>query len=362
MEGVLAETVAQLEYFGKRLHPSGIPTVYIGGGTPSLLPAALLRRLLSAVESFAVELSGEPREWTVEANPESLDQEFLDICLSSGVTRLSLGIQSMQENLLARLGRPGDAAANRYALRLVESGWGGCLNLDLLAGIPGQDIGAMRDDLRRAMEAHPGHISFYTLTPLPGSDLESQIDVELQEELWLAGFEQLEESGYRNYEISNFARPAEECRHNLRYWTLQPYLGVGPGAVSTLSGSEGEVYRLSNTEEMDHFLAGRAGLWGLQAEQISAKDFLFETLMMGLRLREGLSRERFSRRFGGTLEAMIPGLWSGWKDRELAAENSIRYSLTGKGRLFLNTLLIELGQALEETAQDIPNLDWPGGE
>ena len=355
MEHVLAETTAQLENFREWLEPSRIHTIYVGGGTPSILPDALLRRLFSAIRSFTDGLTEESLEWTVEANPESLDEEFLQTCTEFGVTRVSLGLQSMQEHLLRSLGRPGDAVANRKALRLLAARWDRRVNLDLLAGIPGQDLALLRNDLNQAIDQRPGHISFYALTPIADTSLESQIDPELQEQLWLAGYQQLEESGYRNYEISNFARPGEECRHNLRYWRLQPYLGVGPGAVSTLPGREGEVYRLSNPEELDPFLTGRGGLWGIQAERISPKDFLFETLMMGLRLREGLSRECFRLRFGESLEAMIPGLWPQWQDRGLVAATSSHYALNAQGRLILDRLLLELGQVLENTG--LPKLD-----
>jgi oxygen-independent coproporphyrinogen-3 oxidase len=327
----------------------------VGGGTPSILPADLLRQLFSAIRSFAAGLIEESPEWTVEANPESLDEEFLQTCTEFGVTRVSLGLQSMQEHLLRLLGRPGDAAANRKALRLLGARWDRRVNLDLLAGIPGQDPGLLRDDLNQAIDQRPGHISFYALTPIADTSLESQIDLELQEQLWLTGYQQLEEAGYRNYEISNFARPGEECQHNLRYWRLQPYLGVGPGAVSTLPGSKEGVYRLSNPEELGPFLAGPAALWGIQIEQISSRDFLFETLMMGLRLREGVSRECFRLRFGRPLEAMIPELWSKWQDRGLVAGTGSHYALNDKGRLILDRLLIELGQVLEKAR--LPKLD-----
>lgn len=358
MESVLGATTEQLKYFRMRLGPSRIHTIYVGGGTPSLLPAFLLRRLLSAIRTFIAGLAEEPSEWTVEANPESLDEEFLQTCSAFGVTRLSLGLQSMQGELLRRLGRPGDAAANRKALRLLESQWGRRLNLDLLAGIPGQDPDLLREDLRQAIDHSPGHISFYALTPVPGSRLEALIDLELQEQLWLDGYWQLEKAGYRNYEISNFARPGQECKHNLRYWNLQSYLGVGPGSVSTLPGRAGEVYRLSNPEELGPFLSGQEGLWGIQAELISPRDFLFETLMMGLRLREGLPRELFSQRFGAPLETMMPELWSRWKSRGLAAESGSHYALNDQGRLVLDRLLIELGKSLEKTELPKLSIRW----
>jgi len=354
MERVLAETMLQLESFREWLAPSRIHTIYVGGGTPSILPDALLRRLFSAIRSFTAGLTEESPEWTVEANPESLDEEFLQTCSEFGVTRVSLGLQTMQAHLLRLLGRPGDAASNRKALRLLGARWGGRVNLDLLAGIPGQDLRLLLDDLSQAIEQRPGHISFYALTPIANTNLESQIDLELQERLWLAGYEHLEEAGYRNYEISNFSRSGEECQHNLRYWRLQPYLGLGPGAVSTILGREGEVYRLSNTEDLDRFLAGRTELWGMEVEQILPKDFLFEILMMGLRLREGVSRESFRLRFGTTLEALIPELWSQWQGRDLIATGS-NYALNDKGRLILDSLLLELGCALEKAS--LPKLE-----
>ncbi len=356
MERVLAETTSQLESFRDWLEPSRIHTIYVGGGTPSILPDALLRRLFSSIRSFTAGLTEESPEWTVEANPESLNEDFLQTCSEFGVTRVSLGLQTMQEHLLRLLGRPGDAAANRKAMRLLGARWGRRVNLDLIAGIPGQDLRLLLEDLSQAIEQHPGHISFYALTPIAGTDLESQIDLELQERLWLAGYEQLEEAGYRNYEISNFALPGEECRHNLRYWRLQPYLGLGPGAVSTIRGREGEVYRLSNPEDLDRFLAGRTELWGLQAEQVSPKDFLFETLMMGLRLREGITPASFISRFGKPLPEFIPQLWQHWLEYGFVQSNEV-YTLVKGERMLLNSRLIELQEALEGV--EPPTVDWP---
>ena len=350
LERVIAETTEQLACFKDWLRPAQVPTVYIGGGTPSLLPAQLLKKLLCAVRDFIPKSCGEQVEWSVEANPESLDEPFLRTCLESGANRLSLGIQTMRDELLRGLGRPGDAAANRKALRLVASRWEGRLSLDLLAGIPGQTMAAMREDLDRAMEARPGHISFYALTPPPGSSLESRIDSQRRDGVWLAGFRRLEQSGYRNYEISNFARSGEECRHNLRYWNLRPYLGVGPGAVSTLPGRGARVYRLFNPERLDRFLAGRNAAWNLRLARISGRSFVFETLMMGLRLNEGLERGAFIRRFGLPLENLVPGLWPEWNARGLTAEIGGRYALNRKGRLSLDRLLIELAEHLEKTA------------
>jgi oxygen-independent coproporphyrinogen-3 oxidase len=325
--------------------------VYVGGGTPSLLPARSLERLLAGIRAFAPE----PAEWTVEANPESLTTGFLEICARQGADRLSLGVQSTRDRLLQVLGRPGDEADNRMALRRIHSSWSGRLNLDFLVGVPGQTRADLFRDLRQAREARAGHVSLYALTPPPGTALAEAVQEDARDELWLAGVEQLEAQGYRNYEVANFARPGQECRHNLRYWRLEPYLGVGPGAVSTLPGAGGEVFRLYHPEDIPAYLAGNP--WGLRRETIRPKEFLLETLMMGFRLRSGIGAEEFSRRFGRPLPELLPGLWREWGQRGYLREDSTAYAFTDQGRLFLNRRLLEAQEALGEAEE--PAVRWP---
>jgi oxygen-independent coproporphyrinogen-3 oxidase len=351
IEGVVNGILGELQLFRERLAPSGVPTVYIGGGTPSLLPEGTLRRLLAGVRAFA----NRPMEWTVEANPESLTPAFLEVCAEEGPDRLSLGVQSLKEELLRVLGRPGDAAANRRALERVHASWEKRLSLDFLVGVPGQSRSDLLRDLRGASESGAEHISLYSLTPPEGSPLAQAIVRETQEELWLAGFEWLETHGYPNYEIANFAVPGKECLHNLRYWSLEPYLGVGPGAVSTLPGRRGEVFRLYHAESIPTFLGGNP--WGIRVEEITPREFLFETLMMGFRMREGLSSELFQGRFGQPLPDLLPGLWRRWQDRGYLRETPGRYAFTDKARMFLNQRLVEAQEALGELAE--PTVSWP---
>lgn len=363
MERVVAQTVAELSFFVEVLQPEGIDTVYFGGGTPSLLPEALLDRLLSGVREAAARarLPRPPSEWTVEANPESLTLGFLQACRRAGVNRLSLGLQSMSGEALRTLGRPGDAEANRLALALARAEWGGQLSLDFLVGIPGQTRQELARDLESAMQSSAGHLSLYSLTPPAdteaGSALARRIEGELQEELWLEGCRRLEQGGYRHYEIANFARPGEECRHNLRYWRLEPYLGVGPGAVSTLPGVRGEVLRVYNPEDLAEFCRGRPRMWGLRQERITPKEFLFETLMLGWRLREGVECDRFERRFGQPLPDLVPALWPRWQGLGYIQEDAARYALTGAARLALNRRLVELQEALEQV--EMRQVLWP---
>jgi oxygen-independent coproporphyrinogen-3 oxidase len=222
-------------------------------------------------------------------------------------------------------------------------------------GVPGQSRADLFRDLREARQAGAGHVSLYALTPPPGTALAEAVQEDARDELWLAGFEQLEAQGYRNYEVANFARPGEECLHNLRYWRLEPYLGVGPGAVSTLPGADGGVLRLYHPENIPAYLAGNP--WGLRREAIRPKEFLLETLMMGFRLRNGIGAEEFSRRFGRPLPDLIPGVWRRWREQGYLQEVCEAYAFTDRARLFLNRRLLEAQEALGEAEE--PAVRWP---
>ncbi len=351
MERVVEGIREELQWFAERLQPSAVPTVYVGGGTPSLLPERSLEKLLAGIRAFAPA----PVEWTVEANPESLTTSFLEICARHGIDRLSLGVQSTRDRLLHVLGRPGDEADNRTALRRIRSSWPRRLNLDFLVGIPGQTRADLFRDLRAAREAGAGHVSLYALTPPPGTALAQAVQEELRDDLWLAGFEQLEAQGLRNYEVATFALPGQECLHNLRYWRLEPYLGVGPGAVSTLPGAGSEVLRLYHPDDISSYLEGNP--WGLRSETIRPKEFLMETLMMGLRLRSGIKAEELIRRFGRPLQELLPSVWREWEERGYLRNDPAAYALTDQARLLLNRRLLEAQAALEEIAD--PPVRWP---
>jgi oxygen-independent coproporphyrinogen-3 oxidase len=345
MESVVDGILGELSWFKERLRPSAVPTVYVGGGTPSLLPERALRRLCEGIRAFAPQ----PAEWTVEANPESLTPAFLEICAQQGADRLSLGVQTLSDGLLRVLGRAGDAADNRVALERIHSLWRKRLNLDFLVGVPGQKRRDLFRDLREAREAGAGHVSLYALTPPEGTALAEAVQPEARDALWLAGFGELEAQGYRNYEVANFARAGQQCLHNLRYWRLEPYLGVGPGAVSTLPGAGGEVLRLHHPENLAAYLAGNP--WGLCVETITPKEFLFETLMMGFRLRDGIERDRFVQRFGLALPEMMPELWRRWQEQGFLREDLAAYAFTNQGRLLLNRRLLEAQEALDAVAE-----------
>jgi oxygen-independent coproporphyrinogen-3 oxidase len=375
-EAVIHQTILQARYFLRAPAPgTRIETMFMGGGTPSALFRENLARLFEAFSDKAVV------EWTVEANPESLDEEFLGLCEGAGVTRLSVGVQTMRDSLLRLLRRPASRSRTLAALELLRSKWHGQLNLDYIAGIPGQSPVEVRDDLALLGQFLPSHISLYQLTFEPETDLARLVEQgrivpntrEQDEDLWFAGEEELEGRGYRHYEISNFCLPGRECRHNLRYWRMEPYLGVGPSGVSTvpaktfahllgrpdLAETPGGVLRITNTKDFHAFLGGEDSLWGLEVESVRPEDFLLENLMMGLRLQEGVSTAAWERRFSRSFDELFPGLWKRWCADGYAEQPLGSLRLTESGRMVLDGLLGELADrlAMEGVPQFV--ISWP---
>ena len=372
---VVEQTIAQLDRFLGRAPAVRFETVYVGGGTPSVLPRELLFRLFRRLRDL------DPAEWTVEANPESLDRSLLETCARAGVTRLSVGIQSMDDRHLACLGRPGTTVDNLAALELIAGSWRGETSLDLIAGAPGQTREGIIADIAAVVRAGCGHASLYSLTVEPGTPLAGLVDSgsvalnprDHDDELWLEGRAALEAGGLRQYEVSNFARPGKECRHNLRYWRLEPYLGIGPGAVSTLPPAlaaaltgvreDAAVIRLSNPRDLTRFLSaahGPAGVpWGIEKEAVPASSFVLETLMMGMRLVDGISTASFRHRFGCRLGDLAPGLWKRWVGQGFARPERGSLRLTGRGLLVLDSLLGELAATLSAARLPPIAVSWP---
>ncbi len=354
---VVQEILKQADHYLQTMDKASIESIFIGGGTPSLLKAENLSLLLGGINRLLGRRNRDQRaiEWTIEANPESLDKEFLQICAANSVNRLSVGMQSFDDDLLNKLGRLGSSKDNMRALDLVEKHWSGRVSIDLLAGIPGQKAKNLVEELNRLCSlSFIKHISLYTLTPLEGTLLDKQVNNQDQEEVWLQGSAALRSRGFNNYEVSNFCLPGEESLHNLRYWHLEPYLGLGPAAVSTLPGEQGDALRLFNPEDVNQFLSGNEGqnanLWGTTVERVPIRDFLFETLMMGLRLKRGIPIPLFSKRFDRSPEILIGGLLQEWRRRKLARSSHNYLALSARGRLHLDSLLVELSEYLDARA------------
>ncbi|MDI6869940.1 MAG: radical SAM family heme chaperone HemW [Bacillota bacterium] len=314
------ETLArEAGWYAGRLAPTPISTVYVGGGTPSVLTSSELRALL-AVLSDTCGPWAEGAEVTAEVNPGTADAGKLAVLREAGVNRLSVGVQSFDEALLRRVGRfvkPDEVYTTVQAAR--EAGFAN-LSLDLIFGLPGQTLEGLEEDLRRAVDLEPEHLSVYALTLEEGTPLAEEVAAgravlpgeAVEAEMFALASAVLRQAGYRHYELSNFAQPGREARHNLAYWHNEDYLALGPAA----SGHAG-LLRYRNAPglgEYERLLAegrrkpGQAGAGGegfplspaaVEVERLSLRQAMGETAFLALRLvEEGLDREAFRRRFG----------------------------------------------------------------
>jgi len=266
--------IAELERY--RPQPA---TIFVGGGTPSLLPDRLLARLLSALPACG--------ELTVECNPETVTPDKARVLVEGGVGRVSLGAQSFRPHLLETLERLARPAAIRAAVATLRAEGVQSLNLDLIFGVPGQSGGDLRHDLRDALALEPDHISYYELEAKPGTRFTHAHGAELErqagalEDHYETVVATLRSAGYRWYETANFCLPGHEARHNLGYWQGRDYLGLGVGAVSTI-GLERRRNRPALRPYVEALEAGHAP--PSQVEPLSVEERGSERVMLGLRL------------------------------------------------------------------------------
>lgn len=343
LDKTLEQTAGYIDYFGIK----SIPTVYIGGGTPTSLPLPLLEKLLLFLEHFPPE---EGAEYTIEANPETVTPGLLDLLSGSRINRLSLGIQSFSNSTLKTLGRHCDFKTNFSKLELIKRFWKGRLSLDLISSVPGQSVSDSISDIDTAISFNPDHISLYALTLEDGTPLALSYDPDSQaidDNVWILAADHLEISGYRRYEVSNFALPGCQSKHNTRYWKLLPYIGTGAGGVSTLHTGMGSLLRIANVPDLERYLSSDGLLCGAETEEITGKSYIFEYLMMGFRMTEGIAKSDFRSTFGREIADVIPETLSSWKARNLASETDEAVKLTKEGLLLLNQFLLDALSELE---------------
>lgn len=296
-EGLVARYLERLERELTELaerHGGPLDTLYLGGGTPSHLRDGELERVFAALEGF-----GGPgrRETTLEADPLTFDEDRLRLFASLGVTRLSIGLQSTQDRVLAFLGRLHDGAQGLAAVEAAVAG-GLRVNVDVMTAIAGQDLEL---DLERVVRAGARHVSVYSLTVEPHTPFALR-GVEVDEDLDAEAFELaaavLARAGFRRYEVSNHAVPGEESLHNLVYWRGEHYLGAGPSASSHLPGGDGFGVRLRNPP-IKGWLAGEPP----EVDVLTADDVVLERLMTGLRTLEGVDLAALEATTGYAVEA-----------------------------------------------------------
>lgn len=283
-------------------YPDFVPdTVYIGGGTPTILSPAQLELLGNSVRRFVAPTGAS--EWTVEANPGSLTREKLATLVKLGVNRISLGVQALDDQVLRRLGRRHSAAAAREACHLIRAAGLDNLSIDLIAGIPGVTAGQWRETLKRALALQPRHVSVYALTVEEGTRLQvlqgrgqfRAVSDALQLRALHTAETVLKKAGLVRYEISNYAQPGYECRHNVACWRGQEYLGIGVAAASRLGDR-----RWTNNNDCDAYFCAvdRGEPPPSQRERLTPKLAATEDLIFGLRQRAGVCLERIIVRRG----------------------------------------------------------------
>jgi oxygen-independent coproporphyrinogen III oxidase len=329
--------------WGARL-PERVDSVYLGGGTPSLLPAPLIRRLFcGSRQAFVVDADA---EITVESAPGQLEDETLESMAECGVNRVSFGVQSFIDEEAKHTGR---LHTREIALRDVErvrQAGISRVNLDLIAGLPGQTRASWRESLEVLCGATPDHASIYMLEVDDDSRLGREINSgglkyyapqvpadDSIAEMYVEAAEFLNASGLPQYEISNFAARGAESRHNLKYWRRQPYLGLGLDAHSMLRDADGRALRFATTDELGPFLS--AASW-TQPQGLTRDEEMEEAWFLGLRLNAGVNLRAMRAEFGEAAVAQFDSVLAGLASEGLikAAEDRIR--LTLQGRLLSN--------------------------
>ena len=336
----LSGEVAALDAEGLFSLAPSLRTLYVGGGTPSLLGPDAMSGLGKVIGTDRL---GDPElEWTAEANPESLTPQVAEAWRRAGVNRISLGVQTFHEPALRWMGRVHGPEGARRAVAVARAAGFENLSVDLIFGLPGHVGRSWRHDLEEALALDPPHVSLYGLsveegTPLGravGEGRERPVDEDRYGDEFLEAAEVLGGAGYLHYEVSNFARAGFQSRHNAVSWSGAPYLGLGNGAHSFAPP-----VRRWNLREWDAYSAAAAEGSGTEAgrEILGPPEARMERIWLGLRTSEGLAREELSAAGLGLAEA--------WEARGWARLDDGRVSLTPVGWLLLDRLTVELDQA-----------------
>ncbi|MCI0396580.1 MAG: radical SAM family heme chaperone HemW [Chloroflexi bacterium] len=327
---------------GRRAH-----TIFFGGGTPSLMPPALLAHLLQAIRDNFELAAG--AEITLEANPDTVDSDYLAAIRALGANRLSFGAQSAVANELVLLEREHDFATVVRAVAMARAAGFDNLNLDFIYGLPGQSLASWEYTLRQALALAPDHLSLYCLTIEPGTPMERWLkngriqppDPDLAADQYELAGELLAGYGFVHYEISNWARPGRECAHNLTYWHNDEYLGLGAGAHGHAAGyryyvvKQPRVYiRRMESGDGDHYPWSAAVA---EKHQLSRAEAMTDTVITQLRLlQEGLDLAAFTARFGQSLYDAYPETTQQLVAYGLLCEENGRLRLTQRGRFLSN--------------------------
>jgi oxygen-independent coproporphyrinogen-3 oxidase len=325
-----------------------LEAIYIGGGTPSILEEKHFRQIMSEIRSCCS--IGGDAEITAESNPGTLTDARISAMIESDVNRLSIGIQSFNDEELAILGRMHNAEEAVSAFKAARRGGFTNLSIDLIYGLPGQPLGRWEETLGKALTLHPEHISAYELTPERHTPLFDRIetgdlqlpDEDIIAEMYYSSIDTLGQGDYGHYEISNFAQPGRRCRHNLNYWDRGEYLGIGAGAHSFIEGS-----RISNVADIDKYISdvNRNVIPVADEIKLNETDELKEILFLGLRKTVGIDLNLIQ---DDKKELMKEALQE-MSRQGLVELSDNRLKLTRKGLLLCNEVIVRLLLRIERT-------------
>ena len=345
----------EIGMWGTRLSRPDVSTVFFGGGTPSYLPAESITLLSERLREATNIVPG--AEITLEANPDDVSAEKADAWLEAGFNRISIGVQSFDDQILHALSRRHDSDRARLAVATARFAGFENISIDLMFGLPNQSLTVWEDSLKHAIELETDHLSLYGLQIEPGTPLQRDVergtvptpDDDLAADMYEMAMDYLSETGYEHYEISNWCKPGFRSRHNLAYWLNQPYLGVGPGAHSSMMGR-----RFANMKSPRRYISVIASA-SVSDEVVDtpveqgeiAVDFvedtsfemaMSETMMLGMRLSEGMAKSEFQRRFGISMSGVYGQEISKLVSTGLIEDDGDRIRLTRHGKLLGNNV------------------------
>ncbi|MGF1785171.1 radical SAM family heme chaperone HemW [Photobacterium swingsii] len=314
-------------------------SIFIGGGTPSLISPPEIGRLLAGIQAripFSDDI-----EITMEANPGTVEAGRFDAYRQVGVNRISIGVQSFQDEKLTRLGRiHGSDEAKKAALLATDAGLNS-FNLDLMHGLPDQSLDDAMSDLKQAIAQNPPHLSWYQLTIEPNTLFYSKPptlpDDDNLWDIFEQGHQLLADAGYVQYEISGYSKPGYQCRHNLNYWRFGDYLGIGCGSHGKVSFADGRIIRTVKVKHPRGYLNPIKPYLD-QATEVALEDRPFEFFMNRFRLLEACPKQDFVDRTGLPLSAIAPTI--NWAiEQNFLQDQDDQWQITEHGKLFLNDLL-----------------------
>lgn len=338
-EALLREIAFYGQKYGKKL---AVDTIFFGGGTPSLMEPGLMSAILDGLrEAFDV---APDAEITAECNPATLTPEKLEGYRTAGINRLSIGVQSFDDKILARLGRIHRAADAIDTVAMARAAGFDNINLDLMFAVPGQGIGEWRESLKQALALKPEHLSFYSLEICENTVFDKlfrtgelqETPIEEDRRMYSIAMEETEKAGYEHYEISNAALPGRECRHNLKYWAFEEYLGLGPSAHSFMDGE-----RFSNIRDIEKYLAAGAGEAVESRHQNTFEDSVSEYVFTALRTKRGVVFADFAEKFGREF-------WDVYAEQRSEFEEFVRggFAFCGDSRIALTRKGIDVSNRI----------------